>query len=116
MNILFICTANKQRSPAAEELVNKTKYNKENKDKQKYEKHYAKSAGIHPLAPIQVTQESIKWADKIFVMENIHKEFLLKNFKVKENKIIVLNIPDMYEKNSPELVNILKEKLDAYLN
>ncbi len=86
------------RSPTAEELFRGKDYE-------------TKSAGIHPLAETQVSQQAIDWAEKIFVMENFQKQFLLKNFKVSKEKIINLEIPDIYPKDSPELKKILKEKI-----
>ena len=56
MNILFLCTANSERSPTAERLF-------------KHSRTYsAKSAGVHPAAYRVVDQELVDWADKIFVM------------------------------------------------
>lgn len=107
-NILFICTYNLQRSPTAEELINNNpKYNK---------KYRAKSAGISSLSEKLVTKQAIGWSDIIFVMEDIHKKFLLENFpESKHKKIIVLDIPDIYLKNNSELIKILHEKFKKYL-
>lgn len=98
--LLFICTANQQRSPTAEVLF---------KNSRNYE---AKSAGIHPLAEKLITSQAIKWAEIIFCMEDLHKNYILENFPEAKNKrIIVLNIPDIYYKNDPQLIKILKQKL-----
>jgi predicted protein tyrosine phosphatase len=99
-NILFVCTENLQRSPTAEELFKNSK------------KYSAKSAGISPFSKIQINNSAIEWADYLIVMEDFHKEFILKNFPAsKQKNILVLNIPDIYYKNDPELIRILKEKL-----
>ncbi len=102
MKLLFVCTANQQRSPTAEELINKN---------YKYE---AKSAGISPLSGTFISQEAIDWADKIFVMERKHKDFIEKKFNT-DKEIIVFNIPDEYYKNEPELIKVLKNKIGNYL-
>ncbi len=99
--LLFICNANLQRSPTAEEVFREKGYE-------------TKSAGIHPLAETKVSQQALDWADKIFVMEEFQKQIILKNFSINENKITNLEIPDIYERNSPELKQILKEKIKNY--
>ncbi|MBS3081222.1 phosphotyrosine protein phosphatase [Candidatus Pacearchaeota archaeon] len=106
-NILFVCTYNLQRSPTAEDIINNSPYHNT--------KYNAKSAGISSIAKVKITKQSIEWSDMIFVMEHIHKEFLLKNFPGAKKKIIVLDIPDMYLRNDPYLINLLKEKLKRYL-
>ncbi|MCH7568239.1 MAG: phosphotyrosine protein phosphatase [Nanoarchaeota archaeon] len=104
-NFLFICTANEQRSPTAEGLFKNNK------------QYLAKSCGIHPLAAKPITKEAILWADIIFCMEDIHKQYIIQNFPntSQDKKIVVLNIPDIYIKNDPELVRILMKKLKDFL-
>ncbi len=99
--LLFICNANLQRSPTAEELFREKGYE-------------TKSVGIHPLAETQISQQALDWANKIYVMEEFQKQFLLKNFNISENKIMNLNISDIYERNSPELKKILEDKIKNY--
>ncbi len=101
MKLLFVCRANLQRSPTAEKLF---------KDKN----IETKSAGIDPLSFIVLTKKALDWADKIFVMEESQKDFILNNFKV-DKEIIVLDIPDIYIKDDPELIRILKKKVSKYL-
>lgn len=107
--LLFICTSNLQRSPSAEELINNSEFNKI------YE---AKSAGLHPLAESVLTPKAIEWADYIFVMDekhDQHKTILLEEFpEAKEKTIYVLEIPDIYQRNSPELIKLLKKKLKNF--
>lgn len=103
LHFLFICTANVQRSPTAEGLF------------EGIDEVEARSAGIHPLAAKRVYQPAIDWADKIFVMETGHMSFLEKNLDVSGKEIINLEIPDMYERDDPKLISILKEKLDKFL-
>ena len=104
MKLLFVCTENLQRSPTSEDLFKDSK------------KHDVRSAGTSYFAIKRINKKDIKWADKIFVMEQHHKNYIEKKFPVsKEKEIIVLNIPDIYYRNDPELINILKEKLKEYL-
>jgi predicted protein tyrosine phosphatase len=68
--VLFVCTANLQRSPTAERLFQGWKSVWE-----------AKSAGIMPDSEGNpLTQELIDWADLIIVMEPIHNQYIKGHF------------------------------------
>lgn len=102
--LLFICTANMDRSPTAAELF---------KNSREYE---AKSAGFYPpLEGVKITKKLVSWADVLFVMEEIqegHRTALLRGFpEAYDKKVIVLDIHNDYYKNEPRLVELLKEKL-----
>jgi len=101
MKLLFICTANLQRSPTAEHIF-----------KDEYE---TKSAGIDSLAKVVVSKVALDWADIVFVMESWHKEEIKRRFPKIKKRIISLNIPDEFYYMDPELVKILKEKVRKYL-
>ena len=99
-HLLFICTANLQRSPTAEGLFKKNK------------KYDAKSAGTQPLAVKPITKQAVEWADIIIVMEKHHKEYILYKFpEGSKKKVITLNIPDIYYKDDPVLIKLLNKKL-----
>lgn len=102
--VLFVCTANIDRSPTAEALL---------KRKEGFE---VLSAGTWINAERRVSARLIDWADVIFVMEEHHKEDIIALNPESENKIIVLGIPDIYLRNDPELIKIFKTKLTKYLN
>jgi predicted protein tyrosine phosphatase len=102
MKLLFICEENLMRSPTAERLVNESGKNK------------AKSCGTYEGAKKVITQRLINWADLIFVMDVFQKMFIKENFKCNK-KIISLEIPDIYDKDNPELIKILKRELKEYL-
>ena len=53
-------------------------------------------------------------ADMIFVMEDYIAERLIRHNHISPNKIRVLDIEDMYWKNDPELVRILRQKLEPF--
>ncbi|WP_334189082.1 low molecular weight protein tyrosine phosphatase family protein [Noviherbaspirillum sp.] len=105
MRVLFVCSQNKLRSPTAEQVFSQ----QPGID--------ALSAGTNHDAEIPVTAELIDWADKIFVMENLHREKLQKRFKKSINgkKIVCLGIPDNYGYMDEELVSILKRKVLQFL-
>lgn len=102
--LLFVCSANLQRSPTAEELFENN------------EKFEAKSAGTDVFAVNPLTNKTINWADVIFCMEGFHKDFILENFpEANEKEMINLDIPDIYYRNDPELIRILTRKLKRWL-
>jgi len=101
-NLLFICSANLNRSPTAEYIF-KDNYN-------------TKSAGFDMLSPIKVSRELLEWADIIFVMEEWHRYKLKQLFPDVKKKVFVLNIPDMFGKMDEELIKILKVKIKKYLD
>lgn len=101
MKVLFICNQNKNRSKTAEEIF---------KDSFK-----TKSAGLYNENP--VSEKEISWADIIIVMEEDQRNEIAKRFPEHyiKKKILCLEIPDVYQHNQPELVNMLKSKVPALL-
>jgi len=57
-----------------------------------------------------LTQKLIDWADLILVMETQHAEYIKTTFESDPDKIKVLDIPDIYVRNDPELIQELKKK------
>ena len=106
IRILFVCSQNKLRSPTAEHVF------------AQYPGIETLSAGTNNDAENPVTAELIEWADKILVMEKMHREKLQKRFRAQLNgkKIICLGIPDEYDYMDEELVRILKVKVTQFLN
>lgn len=105
MRILFVCTANKLRSPTAEDVF------------RDYPGIEAISAGTDSEAPRPLTKDLVASADMIFAMETHHRERIRKKFKQRpaDNRIITLHIPDEYERGDPELVALLKDKIEPRL-
>lgn len=100
MRVLFVCTANKLRSPSAETLF------------QDMEGVEAISAGTDKDCPRPLTTELVASADLIFAMETHHRERIRKKFKQRphDSRIVTLGIPDEYERDAPELIALLQEK------
>jgi len=73
------------------------------------------SAGVHQLAVRRVTKKIADKADIIFVMEDYMKETLEKEFHQPAEKIIYLDIHDIYDALDPELEATLREKLMPYI-
>jgi predicted protein tyrosine phosphatase len=103
--VLFVCTANLQRSPTAENLFQGWKGIWE-----------AKSAGIVPEPKGNpLTQKLIDWADLIIVMEPIHSQYIRSHFQCSPDKIRILNIADRYLRDDPKLMSMLSKKVPSIL-
>lgn len=95
MNLLFVCRANLQRSPTAEDMVRE----------RASDEIRVKSAGISPNANTRVSAELLEWADYIYVMmegigKRIRSEFpSLANRK----EIRVLGVEDRYIRGEERL-------------
>lgn len=95
--VLFICNQNEHRSKTAEILF-KNQYN-------------TRSAGL--FNEKSVTENEINWADIIFVMEESQRSEIAKRFpkSYMKKQILNLEIPDIYQFNQQELINLLKNKM-----
>ena len=105
-NLLFVCSRNQWRSPTAEGLFrNHPAYN-------------ARSAGTSEKARIRLSHKLVEWADVIIVMERRHRDILRERFapELAGKRVVVLDIPDHYGYNAPELVKLLRDKLAGALN
>jgi predicted protein tyrosine phosphatase len=105
---LFICLANMNRSPTAEEVFRGLA-------KSKGIKVRTESAGLSFLSAKPLNKSLAKTADQIFVMETYMKEQIEQLYQIEPGRITVLEIPDIYEKNDPVLVKILLEKLEPWV-
>jgi predicted protein tyrosine phosphatase len=105
MKLLFICSANVMRSPTAEAVFSR------------YDEIEASSAGTNADAETPVSADLIGWADVVVVMEQQHAHFLQERFGylLRRRRVAVLGIPDRYEYMDPELVELLKEKVEPQL-
>ena len=101
MNLLFICSRNRLRSPTAEHIF----------------AHYAetRSAGTAKDAEIRVGLDDLEWANIVFVMEQRHVKQLRNLFPKFESRVICLGIPDHYQYMQPELIAILEQKILPFL-
>lgn len=105
MNLLFVCSENRLRSPTAEAVFSE------------YEGVNAIGAGTNNDAETTVSGDLIEWADAILVMENSHRNKVAKKFKplLKGKKLAVLDIPDNYDCMQPELIALLKNTVPQYV-
>ncbi len=101
-NILFVCSANKDRSKTAEDY---------------FSEHYPdlnfESAGTNlklcdVLGTNALSEELQENAELILVMEEKHYKSISAKFK---HKTKILHIRDIYKYYQPELITILEEKV-----
>jgi predicted protein tyrosine phosphatase len=102
LKILFVCTINRMRSATAHKIF---------ENDSRFE---VKSAGTDKSASTVLTPELMDWADAIIVMEKSHRSFIRSKYQGYYNtkKIVCLYIPDEYDYMQPELIAILKDKVD----
>lgn len=106
MKILFICSANKDRSKTAEDFFSES-----------YQNYQFDSAGTnqkicHQLGTNFIEDYQLEWADKIYLMESKHLTAIKKLFPNHyHKKIEVLHIKDIYEYGAKDLIEILKHKV-----
>lgn len=103
--ILFLCSQNKLRSPTAEAIF------------ADHPKIDVDSAGLNHDAEVPLSEEQVKWADLIIVMEKTHRSRLNQKFKsaLAGKRIAVLNIPDNYVYMEPDLISLLKSRCANYI-
>ena len=103
--ILFLCSQNKLRSPTAESI---------------FAGHPAievDSAGLNNDAEVPLSEEQVRWADLIIVMEKAHRNRLNRKFNsaLAGKRVAVLNIPDEYDFMDPSLIDLLKTRCANYI-
>ena len=105
LHVLFVCSQNKLRSPTAEQVFSE------------WPGIVVSSAGTNRGAETLVDAELVLWADLIFVMEKSHQQRLNVRFRgeLKGKRVICLDIPDNYQFMQPELVRLLKKKVEKHL-
>ncbi len=101
MKLLFICNQNQNRSKTAEELF-----------KNRFE---TKSAGLYNEKP--VGEKELAWADLVLVMDDAQRAEISRRFPKQylEKRILSLNVPDAFHYNQPELVELLKLKVEELI-
>ena len=105
MNLLFVCSENRLRSPTAERVF------------AGYPGVNAIGAGTNSDAATPVSGDLIEWADIVLVMEKSHRNKVAKKFReqLKGKRLVVLNIPDQFEYMQPELVDLLKARVGRHV-
>ena len=106
--VLFVCSANMQRSPTAEKIY---------RNDPRIE---VRSAGVRVGARRRISENDLRWADVVFVMEREHKHAILSRFDFIPDfpfpPIEVLDIPDEFDFMQSALVEALKAAIDPELD
>ena len=102
--VLFVCSANMQRSPTAEKIY---------RNDARLE---VRSAGVRAGAKRRISENDLRWADVVFVMEREHKSAIKTRFECIPGfpfpPIEVLDIPDEFDFMDAGLVEMLKAAID----
>jgi predicted protein tyrosine phosphatase len=105
LKLLFLCGRNKRRSPTAERIYKTDRRLK------------VRAAGLGETSPRQVTASDVRWADLILPMERKHAIRLKLMFPEFDPfpPMEILDISDNYKFMDRELVEILREAVEAVL-
>jgi predicted protein tyrosine phosphatase len=105
-HILFVCTANVDRSRTAEDLY---------RDDPRYE---VRSAGTAPFATTPLSRELLQWADRVFVMcerQDRHHTQIKLRFPDVDRPVIDLDVEDRWPRGDPELIRRVLRSLRPHL-
>ena len=99
--LLFVCSAGLLRSATAANLFAKKGFN-------------TRSCGSADYALIPFSENLRQWADKIiFVNQSNHDEVIRHGFDLEGKAVQILDIPDIFEYNNPDLIELLEEQVDG---
>jgi predicted protein tyrosine phosphatase len=106
MNLLFVCSECRLRSPTAEQVFGEIPGLK------------TIAAGTNHDATTPVSGDLLEWADIVLVMEKSHRNKLTKKFReqLQGKRLVVLGIPDKYAFMEPQLVELLKLRVAKYIS
>ncbi|HQV99872.1 MAG TPA: hypothetical protein PLZ91_06090, partial [Bacteroidia bacterium] len=104
-NILVVCGRNKKRSRTAEHIF---------KNDSRFK---IRSVGLSPSSDRKISENDLRWANIVFVMEQDQREKIWDIYKnITLPNIEVLNIEDDYEFMDPELIEMLTERINDTLS
>lgn len=105
MNLLFICSQNRLRSPTAEHHFSLLEGMK------------TASAGTNRSAEVTLSAELVEWANLIFCMERIHVERLRQRFsrQIGSRRVVCLDVRDRYGYMDPDLIEVLERTVSPHL-
>lgn len=103
-HILFVCGRNRLRSPTAERI-----YRNDNRVE-------VRSAGMSEKSRHPISNDDVEWADLILVMESEYRSRVLALFRhLSLPEIENLDIPDEYEYMDEELIEIIRKRVEYYI-
>lgn len=107
MNVLFVCTENRARSPLAETLFRKLQGPEG--------PHQTRSVGAAWHAPQRLTTRQVAWADRVAVMEAAHLAVISRYWPRHAGKVVVLDVSDPFGPEDGALHKALEPKIRALL-
>lgn len=107
MNVLFVCTENRVRSPLAAALFHEL----QGPDG----RHPVRAAGTAAYAPQRLTTRVLAWADLVAVMEPAHREVIRARWPRHARKVVVLDVDERAAVSERGLREALEPKLHALL-
>ena len=96
MKILFVCTANVNRSPACAREFERL-----------FPEHEVRSAGTLYGYPYQLDEDVLGWAERVYVMDLSHEQFIFERWPEHLSKVKVIGISDQYDVDSEELADLI---------
>lgn len=106
--VLTVCSAGMLRSPTIAWVLGQDPYG-----------YNCRPAGyVQEYALVKVDDVLLTWADEVVCADLEHVYYVkdrLKDLGL-DKPLVNLNLPDIYEYRDPELVKLIKERYDAYLN
>lgn len=105
LNVLFVCSRNRLRSPTAEQVF------------ADWPGVETSSAGLDHDAENPLTPELLEWAQLVFVMERAQRARLSARFRpwLGAKRVVCLDIPDDYGYMDPGLVRLLDARVPRHL-
>ena len=105
LKILFVCEANHDRSPTAEDIY------------RNYPGIEAKSAGRAFYATTPIDAQLAEWADVIFCMEDYQKDDLIERFStiLKGKEVVDLDIQDYYYRGDARLQELIRKRMEPWI-
>ena len=105
VRILFVCSENRLRSPTAAAVFSE------------FDGVEAISAGTNKDCECPLSGDLIEWADVILVMEAGHRSKVSRRFRelLRDKKLAVLDIPDIFEFMDPMLFALLRARVPRYV-
>ena len=58
-----------------------------------------------------LTDAALKWADKVYVFEKKHEQYIMEHFPRQYGKVVNLDIPDVYDYGVEALKKVIKKKM-----
>jgi predicted protein tyrosine phosphatase len=108
VNVLFVCTGNVARSPAAERVFRDLAGRDSG--------HVTRSVGTGWAAVRRLTTRELAWADVVAVMERAHVAHIEQFWPDHVRKVHILDVPDDYDPDEGELRAVLGEKIKTLLD